>query len=215
MTVCHACQNGAVKFILHPLVRAGAERGIAWTKSFVGQFDTSIVGWVRIDFGREFKGSQGRTYRKYRGVYGRCWYPTKKNPTFRLSCQVPGPFPCQIVTRKTPVYRNADGSWPDGFKTGRRIPFVDSNSGRCWIRQYGKTVVKDLDEAIVWMVAHEAFHWLRKTRQIPGRNTEIEADAFGDQMLDEFRRNASAIAKQPDRCEQLTFREMDEASPVA
>ena len=76
-------------------------------------------------------------------------------------------------------------------------------------------MVNDLNEASVWIVAHEAFHWLRKTRQIPGRNTEIEADAFGDQMLDEFRRNASTIAKQPDRCEQLTFREMDEASPVA
>jgi hypothetical protein len=29
-----------------------------------------------------------------------------------------------------------------------------------------------LDEAIVWKVAHEAFHGLRRTRQIAGRNIE-------------------------------------------
>ena len=28
---------------------------------------------------------------------------------------------------------------------------------------------------------------LRKTGQVPGRNNEIEADAFADQMLEEFR----------------------------
>ena len=52
---------------------------------------------------------------------------------------------------------------------------------------YGKTVVQNLDEAIVWIVGHEAFHWLRRTRQIPGRNTEIEADQFADEQLQAFR----------------------------
>ena len=59
--------------------------------------------------------------------------------------------------------------------------------GRRWKRAYGKTVVHNLDEAIVWIVAHEAFHWLRHTRQVPGRNTEVEADAFADRQLTAFR----------------------------
>jgi hypothetical protein len=45
------------------------------------------------------------------------------------------------------------------------------------------TRLKNLDEAIVWVLAHEAFHFLRRTRQIPGRNTEIAADQFADETL--------------------------------
>ena len=204
-----------MKFILHPQIRTDAQRGIAWAKSFVRRFDTSMVAWLRIDLGREYQDSRGRSYRKYRGVYGRCWYPTKTNPTIRISCQVPGPFPCQIVTRKRPVYRNQDGSWPEGFKPGRKTRLFDSASGRCWIRQYGKTVVNDLNEASVWIVAHEAFHWLRMTRQISGRNTEIEADAFADKMLEEFRHSPCTSAEQDEHGEQLTFWEIDAAAPVA
>jgi len=35
-------------------------------------------------------------------------------------------------------------------------------------------------------VGQEAFHWLRRTRQIPGRNTEAQADESADQMLETF-----------------------------
>ena len=37
------------------------------------------------------------------------------------------------------------------------------------------------------MVAHEAFHYLRKTRQVEGRHGEIEADAFALKMLEQYR----------------------------
>jgi len=106
---------------------------------------------------------------------------------FRISCQVPGPYPCDIITRKKPVYRNPDGSWPIGFDPKNHQHVHDLRSGRYWVRMYGKTVVQNLDEAIVWIVGHEAFHWLRRTRQIPGRNTEIEADQFADEQLQAFR----------------------------
>jgi len=76
-------------------------------------------------------------------------------------------------------------------------------------------VVNDLSEATVWIVAHEAFHWLRMTRQISGRNTEIEADAFADKMLDEFRHSPCTSAEQDEHGEQLTFWEIDAAAPVA
>ncbi len=39
---------------------------------------------------------------------------------------------------------------------------------------------------MVWIVAHEAFHFLRRTRQVAGRNTEIFADQFADDRLAEF-----------------------------
>jgi hypothetical protein len=157
----------------------------------VGAFDTSMVGWVRIDFGREYRDRLGRRYHKYRGLYGRCWYPTTRQPTIRISCQVPGPFPFAIVTRKKPIYRAADGQWPPEARRLRGPVHADPRTGRQWKRVYGETVVRNLDEAIVWILAHEAFHWLRKTGQVPGRNTEVEADAFADAKLAAFRAEPS------------------------
>jgi len=156
-------------------------------KEFLARFDTSLLGWLRIDFGREDRDRQGRIYYKCRSVYGRCWYPTEKQPSIRLSCQVPGPFPCEIITRKKPIYRNSDGTWPAEAKLHRGPVYCDASSGRQWKRVYAKTTVRNLNEGVVWVFAHEAFHWLRKTGQIAGRNNEIEADAFADQMLGKFR----------------------------
>jgi hypothetical protein len=43
------------------------------------------------------------------------------------------------------------------------------------------------DEVLVFLVAHEAFHYLRKTKQVAGRHGEIEADAFALQALEQYR----------------------------
>jgi hypothetical protein len=43
------------------------------------------------------------------------------------------------------------------------------------------------DEVLVFLVAHEAFHYLRKTKQVKGRHGEIEADAFALKMLEQYR----------------------------
>jgi hypothetical protein len=36
-------------------------------------------------------------------------------------------------------------------------------------------------------MAHEGFHFLRRTRQIGGRDNEIQADQFSDDQLQAFR----------------------------
>ena len=36
----------------------------------------------------------------------------------------------------------------------------------------------------MFLVAHEAFYYLRKTGQVAGRNGHIEADAFALKMLE-------------------------------
>ena len=43
------------------------------------------------------------------------------------------------------------------------------------------------DEALVWITAHEAYHYLRRTRQVPGRNAKIEVNRFSDEALEHFR----------------------------
>ena len=39
----------------------------------------------------------------------------------------------------------------------------------------------------MFLVAHEAFLYLRKTRQVGGRHGEIEADAFALKILEQYR----------------------------
>jgi hypothetical protein len=151
---------------------------LTWAREFLAGFDTTLLAWVRVDRGRG----------KYKGAYGRCWFPTKRIPFYRISCQVPGPFPFPIPTRKSPLYLDSRGTLPDlpdGTKAG--VWVKDLRTGRQWLRVRGETLVRDLDEAIVWILAHEAFHFLRRTRQIPGRNTEIEADRFADEQLQFYR----------------------------
>ena len=43
------------------------------------------------------------------------------------------------------------------------------------------------DEVLVFLVAHEAFHYLRRTRQVEGRQGKIEADAFALKALEQYR----------------------------
>lgn len=47
--------------------------------------------------------------------------------------------------------------------------------------------METVDEALVWICAHEAYHYLRRTRQVPGRNMEIDADGFSDEALEHLR----------------------------
>ena len=42
-------------------------------------------------------------------------------------------------------------------------------------------------EVLVFLVAHEAFHYLRKTRQVEDRPGEIEARTFALKMLEQYR----------------------------
>jgi hypothetical protein len=39
----------------------------------------------------------------------------------------------------------------------------------------------------MFLVAHEAFRYLRRTKQVPGRHGEIEADAFTLITLEQYR----------------------------
>jgi hypothetical protein len=141
-------------------------------------YDTSRLLWIRINHGS----------RNYEGVYGRCHLPTRSRPTYRISCQLPGPFPCDIMTRKPPLYPRSDGSFartPRGCRRTRRC--FDRRTGRSWMRVIGSTRVMDLDEALVWIFSHEAYHFLRLSRQIQGRHSEIEADRYADRQLEAFR----------------------------
>jgi hypothetical protein len=91
-----------MRWIIHPEVRAEV-RALEFCRELLAHFDTSSLDWVRIDLGR------GRIP----GAYGRCWYPTRKpKKGYRISIQVPGPFPYNHLRYIKPLYQNDDGSWP-------------------------------------------------------------------------------------------------------
>jgi len=48
-------------------------------------------------------------------------------------------------------------------------------------------IYQTAEEAIVWLLGHELFHYLRATQQIKGKNTEAQANEFGFKCLSEFK----------------------------
>jgi hypothetical protein len=47
-------------------------------------------------------------------------------------------------------------------------------------------MVENGDEGLVYIIAHEAFHYLRRTKQVEGKNVEIDADAYAEELIGGF-----------------------------
>jgi hypothetical protein len=56
-----------------------------------------------------------------------------------------------------------------------------------WEWVWREATFRTREEAFVWIAGHHAVHWLRHSRQIPGRNYETQANRFGFAWLDEWR----------------------------
>jgi hypothetical protein len=78
---------------------------------------------------------------------------------------------------------------PDDHFTGERLGrwFISADGSREWRRLYRRLWLEDENEGLVYIVAHEAFHYLRRTQQIVGKNVEIDADRFSEDKLERFR----------------------------
>jgi hypothetical protein len=72
---------------------------------------------------------------------------------------------------------------PEGHEVGGRYAATRNGKSVRWRRLYRPLELGSEDEALVFLVAHEAFHYLRKTGQVPGRHGEIGADAFALEAL--------------------------------
>jgi hypothetical protein len=92
--------------------------------------------------------------------------------------------------RVSPLYRNPDGTWPEvpeGHKVGDSYVAVRDSKRVQWKRLYRSLELRSEDEVLVFLLAHEAFHYLRKTKQVDGQQGEIEADAFALNILEQYR----------------------------
>jgi hypothetical protein len=56
------------------------------------------------------------------------------------------------------------------------------------IPQYDTEISNDNIEQLSWLLGHELFHFLRKTKQIEGQNTQSQANVFGFKFMREFKK---------------------------
>lgn len=141
---------------------------IQFVKDFLALWDLKRLQWIRIDEGRNRHGI------KSQGAYGRTWYPFQSKD-YRISCQVPGPFPRAVKIWQKPIYLEA-------VEEG-----CIQKNGKIWKQQFQMHVLQDQAEAIVFIGGHEAYHFLRHSRQISGRNDERHADLAGLILLECWR----------------------------
>jgi len=108
------------------------------------------------------------------GVWGRCKYPNRKKKLgYRIRC-------CVSITR-------SEFPYPAKWAVGTRQ--LDAKN---WEWVWREDQLRTLEEAVAWIAGHEAFHWLRHSRQIPGRNHETQANRAGFAWLDEWREIAAS-----------------------
>jgi hypothetical protein len=166
--------------------------GLGWIRERLEAYDWSKVDWVSVRRGQSEKYA-------FRGV---CKMP-RSGCGYRINCNVSkhATYPIYQCMRVSPLYRRLDGTWPEvpqGHKVGDRYVAARNGESVQWKRLYRPLELKSEDEVLVFLVAHEAFHYLRKTRQVEGRHGEIEADAFALKILEHYR-DGSDIAKTPKR----------------
>ena len=154
--------------------------GLRWVSEHLGAYDWSKVDWITVRRGRS------ESY-AFRGV---CKGPSKEH-RYRINCSVSKhtSYPITQFIRLSSLYRNPDGTWPkvpEGHKVGDRYVATRNGKSVQWRRLYGPLELRSEEEVLV-LVAHEAFHYLRKTKQVEGRHGEIEADAFALNALEQYR----------------------------
>jgi hypothetical protein len=156
-------------------------KGLRWIRERLGPYDWSEADWLSVRRGRSQRYA-------FRGV---CKAP-RNGSGYRINCTVSryASYPIHQLMRLSPLYRNADGTWPEvpeGHRVGDRYVATRKGESVQWRRLYRPLKLGSEDEVLVFLVAHEAFHYLRKTRQVEGRHGEIEADAFALRMLEDYR----------------------------
>jgi predicted nucleic acid-binding Zn ribbon protein len=180
--------------------------GLAFIQDYFSGYDFSELEWVTLNAGSwgEATYPDEEVYGWTNAVAGLCQYPSHtRSGLYRVNSRINTRlgWPAIVYQRESPLYRTEAGTWPDvpdDCFTGQW--YIDEKSGREWQRLKKRLWLQDKHEAIVYILAHEMFHLLRRTRQIPGKNAEIEADRYALQALEDYRvgsRDTTAAPPEP------------------
>jgi hypothetical protein len=156
-------------------------QGLRWVREQLGAYDWAKVDWITVQRGR----SESYTFR---GEFRSPW----KGRGNRINCNVSQhtPYPIAYYMRVSHLYYNPDGTWPavpEDHEVGDRYIATRDDKSIQWRRLYRPLELRSEDEVLVYLVAHEAFYYLRRTRQVEERHGEIEADAFALKTLEQYR----------------------------
>jgi hypothetical protein len=83
---------------------------------------------------------------------------------------------------------------PEGYKADDYYVATRNGKQIQWKWLYRPLELRSEDEVPVFF-AHEAFHYLRRTRQVEGRQGEIEADAFALKVLEQYREGSNTSTR--------------------
>lgn len=122
---------------------------------------------------------------RYHGI---CMFPFNgRGYRIRVSVRMKQSFPYRE--------RKAVSTWRKGAATG----------GAIWGYRFEDVVFEDVRELAVFVAGHETFHFLRQSRQIPGRQSETQANAYGIEWLERWRAARQREARRK-RVERLAAR---------
>lgn len=140
----------------------------------IEKFDSTHLDWFRLYLRPKWSSE----------YVGRCDYPKRIKPRSR-TWKHGYRFRCSVGQTGWPSFEDlAIGSRSydvHGIVNGQ-------NGGWEYITEPLTLVTSD--EALVFIAGHEAFHWLRHSRQVPGHNGEPGANRFGLEWLEQFRKEA-------------------------
>ena len=127
-------------------------------ENFLSEFDTSQLDHITI--------SHTKT-----GMFtGRCFYPSKKHNREKYFIRIGVP---------TKIY-------PYNYKTYVGVKFTERD-GVTYSRPIeDEMTVHSIEDSLMLIFGHEIYHFLRKSRQVGGKNTQSQANAYGFQMLQEY-----------------------------
>ena len=127
---------------------------------------------------------------RHKQLHGICYYPSRKfqRKKFKIQCHVPETYPYITFIREKPIYIT-DSTQKPQVPEGCTIDGsgINVQTSKSWYIVSSRFTVQDVNEALVFIVGHEIFHYLRRTRQIPGVNLQSQADVFGKNLVKEYK----------------------------
>lgn len=126
-------------------------------------FDLSLVEWIKL-----------LPLNKRHALHGCCAYPVYLRGGDRR----------MIKGYRLRASVNVEMAPPIMFRHWGRIPSAHYAQG--WYSGEQLFVFDDLEDCALHTLAHECFHFLSHTRQVPYKNTEANANGWAEQWLKEF-----------------------------
>lgn len=82
---------------------------------------------------------------------------------------------------------SADTEYPKKVKLYVRPEVTKVGTMTFFSPREDEEVARTRQEHMAWLLGHELFHFLRKTKQVPGQNTQAQANVHGFEFMRKFK----------------------------